>query len=184
MKLLRWGARAIPDLVLTYKTRPDGRLYAAPAGNNFWVKMNMTALFAVKSLPPARPTGYGLFALMLFVFASLPVKADEVPVHIAAKLQAALSQFISDASAEDGSFTYLDRQTARRQMLYPASKHPMIIPFGTDYYLCVTMLDAQGKKIDVDFLLRAKGRANSQNFMVVETFIDERELLNKALERN
>lgn len=95
-----------------------------------------------------------------------------------------LSKFLSDASTEDGSFVFLNRETAQRDMLYPASKHPMIIPFDGDYYLCVTMLDAEGNKRDVDFLLRRKRGAGEDSFMVVDTFIDSRALLNKALERN
>jgi len=144
----------------------------------------MTATLEMKHHACRYLSGVVLFLSLttsLFISAA---KAENISVQVAAKLQATLSQFLSDASGEDGGFVYLDRETAQRDMLYPASKHPMIIPFDGDYYLCVTMLDAQGNKKDVDFLLRRKKDAGKDSFIVVDTFIDNRALLDRALERN
>jgi hypothetical protein len=125
---------------------------------------------------------FGLLGLIIMPF--FAVQAKEVSVEQAAHLQASLNQFISDASNHDGSFTYLNRQSARREMLYPASKHPVILPIGDDFYLCVNMLDADGKKIPVDFLLRLKSGSSSIEYIVIDTFIDQRDLLETALKRN
>ena len=125
-----------------------------------------------------------LFFILLTGQLISPASARDVPVETAARLQATLSKFVSDASAKDGSFVYLNRETAQRVMLYPSGKHPMVIPFGEDYYLCVTMLDAQGNKLDVDFLLRPKSGAGEGVFLVVDTFVDNRNLLHRALKRN
>ncbi len=110
------------------------------------------------------------------------VLAETVSVEKAARLQATLNQFILQASTQDGSFTYLNRKTAKREQLYPAGKHPMIIPFFEDYYLCVTMLNKQGQTVNVDFLLRPKSDGAAGIYMVVDTFVDARHILEKALE--
>lgn len=144
----------------------------------------MTAMLEIKPRACRYLSAVSLFLLLVTAPVLSMARAENVSVQLAAKLQATLGQFLSDASTEDGGFVYLDRETAQRDMLYPASKHPMVIPFDGDYYLCVTMLDAGGNKKDVDFLLRRKRDASEDSFMVVDTFIDSRALLNKALERN
>ena len=144
----------------------------------------MTAMLEIKPRACRYLSAVSLFLLLVTAPVLSMARAENVSVQLAAKLQATLGQFLSDASTEDGGFVYLDRETAQRDMLYPASKHPMVIPFDGDYYLCVTMLDAEGNKKDVDFLLRRKRDASEDSFMVVDTFIDSRALLNKALERN
>ena len=102
-----------------------------------------------------------------------------------AALQAALAQFLSEAGSADGSFAVLNRKTASFDRLYPATLHPEIIPIKTGYYLCITMLNAKGQKIDADFLLRPKsGVANPQHaddFIVVDVIISNRALLRQYL---
>ena len=110
--------------------------------------------------------------------------AEQIPIETAARLQFVLNNFIYNASGKDGLFTYLNRQTAKREMLYPASKHPIIIPFDGDYFMCMTMLDSLGHKINVDFLLRPKmNKTTTLDFLVVDVFVNARHILEDAMEK-
>ena len=77
------------------------------------------------SLPVA---SYLLAALLLFSLAKTPAFGETLSVETSTKLQASLSSFLADASSDDGRFSYLDRNTARKTHLYPTTKHPIIVP--------------------------------------------------------
>jgi len=130
-----------------------------------------------------RPAALGV-AFGLCVLVSGAARTDSVSVETAARLQAALSQFITQASTDDGAFIVLDRHTAKRMSLYPAGKHPLIIPFAGDFYVCMTMLDKEGRRLNVDFLLRPQRTGTAGQFIVVDTFVDARDLLERAIDSN
>jgi len=127
----------------------------------------------------------GAVLLLLFTFGNAPAFGETLSVEMSAKLQASLSGFLAEASAADGSFSYLDRNTARRSHLYPTTKHPIIVPFDGDYYLCMTMRNTEGDKINVDFLLRPKSaNSGADGFVVVDVFVDARHVMEQALKHN
>ena len=100
------------------------------------------------------------------------------------QIQASLATFLAEASSEDGRFSYLDRKSARKNHLYPTTKHPIIVPFDGDCYLCMTMRNTDGHKVNVDFLLRPKsGESGADGFVVVDVFVDARHVMEQALKR-
>ena len=134
---------------------------------------------------------YVRFWLCLWVYLLISVSGfsaqDGLSLSLERKavLQASLSHYIASVSSEDGGFSYLDRQDARIKTAYPASLHPKILIIGDSYFLCITMLDEAGNKIEADFLLRAKTNAHlplsPDDFIVTDTIIGNRALLKAAM---
>ena len=125
----------------------------------------------------------GLILSMMLVWAIKgPAFGETLSVETSARLQASLSAFLAEATSQDGRFSYLDRATARKKQLYPTTKHPIIVPFDGDYYLCMTMRDTDGAKVNVDFLLRPKSSLSGDTgYVVVDVFVDARHLMEQAL---
>jgi hypothetical protein len=63
-----------------------------------------------------------------------PLAAD-VPADVQVKLQGAMLRHIEEI-AVDGAYTYLDTRDQTVKTVYPASVHPMVVPFGEDYFVC------------------------------------------------
>ena len=125
-----------------------------------------------------------VFVLMMVWALRAPAFSETVSVETSAGLQASLSAFLAAASSDDGRFAYLDRDTARKTHLYPTTKHPIIVPFEGDYYLCMTMRDTEGRKVNVDFLLRPKSRLSGDTgYVVVDVFVDARHVMEQALKQ-
>ena len=142
--------------------------------------MPKTPSFRSDFLPVFGP----LLAVMVLLFSMVktPAFGETLSVETSARLQASLTTFLTEASTADGRFSYLDRSTARKAYLYPTTKHPIIVPFDGDYYLCMTMRDSEGQKVNVDFLLRPKSSASAQaGFVVVDVFVGARHLMEQAL---
>jgi len=130
---------------------------------------------------------WSCLSVYLMLSVSVFAAQDSLSLSLERKilLQARLAQYISSLSAEDGGFSYLDRQDATIKTAYPASLHPKIIIIGDGYFLCITMRDETGKSIDADFLLRAKSGIDPplspEDFIVTDTIIGNRALLKQVM---
>jgi len=115
------------------------------------------------------------------------IAADSTPSDLErnALLQAHLARYITSLSAKDGGFRYLDRQDATIKTAYPASLHPQIITIADSYFLCITMRDDAGNKLDADFLIRLKSDARPpfsvDDFIVTDAIIGNRQLLEAVM---
>jgi predicted thioesterase len=104
-----------------------------------------------------------------------PLAAD-VPADVQVKLQGAMLRHIEEI-AVDGAYTYLDTRDQTVKTVYPASVHPMVVPFGEDYFVCSEVIDEDGNNLTADFLVRdVKGE-----YTVVQTIIDDREAMMAAM---
>lgn len=72
---------------------------------------------------------WSCLSVYLMLSVSVFAAQDSLSLSLERKilLQARLAQYISSLSAEDGGFSYLDRQDATIKTAYPASLHPKII---------------------------------------------------------
>ena len=64
----------------------------------------MTAMLEIKLRAFRYLSGLALFLLLIAGSFLSAAKAESISVQVAAKLQVTLSQFLSDASTEDGGF--------------------------------------------------------------------------------
>jgi len=93
--------------------------------------------------------------------------ADRLDKPLKAALQATMIRFIDNASDDDGGFRYIDRQIGKLITAYPGAIHPKIIPVGSDYFLYIDTMAANGTLRLVVFLVR-EGREGQ---MVVDVII-------------
>jgi hypothetical protein len=116
--------------------------------------------------------------LMMAVAAMLiaiPALAGEIPPDVQVKLQSAMQTHL-DEITEDGAYRYLTAK-ADVETLYPANTHPMILPFGEDYFVCSDMVDAAGQSFTADFLVREI----AGDYRVVQMLVDQRKIVEKAM---
>lgn len=93
------------------------------------------------------------------------------------ELQSSLLRFLDSGSNDSGAFRIIDRNTGIVVNAHPGALHPRIIPFGTDYVLCIEMYDDSGGRHDADFVLRKDG----DSWVVVDVLFNQRALLKTAL---
>ena len=115
------------------------------------------------------------FGLLLL---SLPATAAEISPEIQVQLQAATQQYIEQVSAE-GAYIYIDHKSEDLKTVYPANVHPMVLPFGKDYFVCSEMVDENGSHITADFLVRGF----DDDYRVVQMILDNRPLVESAMEK-
>ncbi len=82
-----------------------------------------------------------------------------------------------DEMVVDGAYSYVDPKSQSLKTVYPANIHPMVVPFGNDYFLCSEMIDENGNNLTADFLVREVGG----EYRVVQTLIDDRPAMMAAL---
>lgn len=104
--------------------------------------------------------------------------AAEIPTELQVELQGAMLRHIDEISV-DGSYTYVDPKDQVVKTVYPANVHPMIVPFGSDYFVCSEVLDESGNNLTADFLVREIDGEHR----VVQTLIDDRESMMAAMKK-
>jgi hypothetical protein len=116
-----------------------------------------------------------IMAAIVLLFANSALAAD-IPTELQVKLQGAMLRHIEEIVV-DGAYTYVDAKDQAVKTVYPANIHPMIVPFGTDYFVCSEMIDESGNNLTADFLVRKVG----DEYRVVQTLINERPTMMAAL---
>lgn len=120
---------------------------------------------------------YIFMASLWLVIMPHQVSASKLDAVTKAQLQTTMITFLEKAADEAGAFGVIDRDTGVRVAVFPGAIHPRIIPYGTDYFLCIEMFDAAGKKYEADFLVRN----GTDGWMVVDVMMNQRDLLRKAI---
>jgi hypothetical protein len=104
--------------------------------------------------------------------------AADIPADLQVKLQGAMLRHIEE-NAVDGAYTYVDTHGQALKTVYPANIHPMIVPFGEDYFVCSEVIDEDGNNLTADFLVREiRGE-----YAVVQTLIDDRQAMMAAMQK-
>lgn len=116
-----------------------------------------------------------IVAAIVLLVANSALAAD-IPTELQVKLQGAMLRHIEEIVV-DGAYTYVDAKDQAVKTVYPANIHPMIVPFGTDYFVCSEMIDESGNNLTADFLVRKVG----DEYRVVQTLINERPTMMAAL---
>ena len=106
----------------------------------------------------------------------LSVAAAEIPPETQVKLQAVMQQYVDQVST-GGAYTYIDLEEQSLKTVYPANVHPMVLPFGEDFFVCSEMVDESGKHITADFLVRRF----DDGFRVVQMILDNRPVVEAAM---
>ena len=122
--------------------------------------------------------GVSIFIISLWLL-TMPhyVSAWSLDAVTKAQLQTTMITFLEEAADETGAFGVLDRETGVRVAVFPGAIHPRIVPYGSDYFLCIEMFDMTGNKYDADFLIRN----GTEGWMVVDVMMNQRALLRKAI---
>ena len=81
------------------------------------------------------------------------VSASRLDASTKEQLKTTMITFLEKAADETGAFGVIDRDTCFRVAVFPGAIHPRIVPYGTDYFLCIEMFDIAGKKYDAEFLI-------------------------------
>ena len=125
-----------------------------------------------------RMKGVSIFIISLWLL-TMPhyVSASSLDAVTKAQLQTTMITFLEEAADETGAFGVIDRETGVRVAVFPGAIHPRIVPYGSDYFLCIEMFDMAGKKYDADFLIRN----GTDGWMVVDVMMNQRALLRKAI---
>ena len=116
-------------------------------------------------------------AAVALLFATSASAAD-IPADLQVKLQGAMLQHL-DEIVVDGAYSYVDPKSQAVRTVYPANIHPMIVPFGDDYFVCSEMIDEGGDNLTADFLVREVG----DTYRVVQVLIDDRPAMMAAMSK-
>lgn len=131
----------------------------------------------VNGINIAGPLSVRLLApLMLAFFVAAPAWAGDIPAEVQVRLQGAMQQHIDEVSV-DGAYTFIDPATRTLRTVYPANVHPMVLPFGSDYFVCSALVDESGAEITADFLVRKVG----DRYRVVQTILGDRPMVEEAM---
>ena len=114
-----------------------------------------------------------LIGILLFSF---PAAAAEIPPETQVQLQAIMQEYVDQISI-DGAYTYIDHNSEELKTVYAANVHPMVLPFGKDYFVCSEMVDENGNHITADFLVREF----DDGFRVIQMIVDDRPLVEAAM---
>jgi hypothetical protein len=112
-----------------------------------------------------------------FLFSTSALAAD-IPTDLQVELQTAMLSYI-DEIVVDGAYTYVDTKEQAVKTAYPANIHPIIVPFGDDYFVCSEMVDADGNKLTADFLVRLI----DGDYRVVQMIMADRKALEVAMSK-
>lgn len=118
-----------------------------------------------------------LIAGIAFLFSTSALAAD-IPTDLQVELQSAMLSYI-DEIVVDGAYTYVDTKEQAVKTAYPANIHPIIVPFGDDYFVCSEMVDDSGNKMTADFLVRLI----ESDYRVVQLIIDDRKAMEVAMSK-
>lgn len=118
---------------------------------------------------------YHIIAGIGFLAATSALAAD-IDADLQVKLQGAMLSHIEEIVV-DGAYTYVDAKEQALKTVYPANIHPIIVPFGTDYFVCSEMIDESGNNLTADFLVREV----EGEYKVVQTIINDRQTMTAAL---
>jgi hypothetical protein len=116
-----------------------------------------------------------LVAAIALLIATSAAAAD-IPADLQVKLQGAMLQRL-DEIVVDGAYSYVDPKSQAVRTVYPANIHPMVVPFGDDYFVCSEVIDEAGDNLTADFLVRDVGGT----YRVVQVLIDDRPAMMAAL---
>lgn len=116
-----------------------------------------------------------LVAAIALLFATGASAAD-IPADLQVKLQSAMLQHL-DEIVVDGAYSYVDPKSQTVKTVYPANIHPMVVPFGDDYFVCSEVIDEGGDNLTADFLVREVGGS----YRVVQVLIDDRQAMMAAM---
>ncbi len=117
-----------------------------------------------------------LICVVALILSSGPAVAADIPTEVKAKLQSAMIAHV-DGVMVDGAYTYLDTTTNAIETVYPANVHPMVIPAGSDYFVCSEMITEGGDTVTADFLVREI----SGDYKVVQMIVNNRGALQAAM---
>lgn len=120
---------------------------------------------------------YRFIFTLLFSYFSLTSLANAKQVYTMEKvaLQMAMYKHIEN-NLIDGVYPHVKLLSGSVVDLVPTKAHPMILVFGDKFVLCTDFRNPDGKFVNVDFYLAAKGK----EYSVFQTEIDNRKKL-KAL---
>lgn len=104
--------------------------------------------------------------------------AADVPAELQVQLQSAMLRHL-DEIVVDGAYSYVDAKSSALKTVYPANIHPMVVPFGQDYFVCSEVIDEGGNNLTADFLVREIGG----EYRVVQTLIDDRQAMMAAMSK-
>jgi hypothetical protein len=116
-----------------------------------------------------------LVAAIALLIASSAAAAD-IPADLQVKLQGAMLQRL-DEIVVDGAYSYVDPKSQAVKTVYPANIHPMVVPFGDDYFVCSEVIDENGDNLTADFLVRDVGGT----YRVMQVLIDDRPAMMAAM---
>lgn len=117
-------------------------------------------------------TGALIAALILW---AAPALAAEVPADVQVKLQNAMQRHLETVS-KDGGYTYVT-PAAQQRTLFQANTHPMVLAYGSDYFVCSDMVDGNGMSYPADFLVREL----DGDYRVVQMLVDQRKVVEAAM---
>ena len=120
---------------------------------------------------------HNFLAGIAFLFCTSALAAD-IPTDLQVELQSAMLSYI-DEILVDGAYTYVDTMEQAVKTVYPANIHPIIVPFGNDYFVCSEMVDDSGNKMTADFLVRLI----EGDYRVVQLIIDDRKAMEVAMSK-
>ena len=120
-----------------------------------------------------------LSGLLALATGSGPAAAGPIGQDDKVALQMALLEYV-DANLMGDRFFYFDPVSETAVGLYPANLHPMIVPNGEIVFLCADFRDADGGKVDVDFV----ARKHEGRFLVFQTLVNNRDVVRRAMKRS
>jgi len=118
-----------------------------------------------------------LVAVIAFMAATSALAAD-IPADLQVKLQGAMLQHL-DEIVVDGAYSYVDPKSQALKTVYPANIHPMVVPFGDDYFVCSEVIDEDGNNLTADFLVREIGG----EYRVVQMLVGDRQAMMTAMSK-
>jgi hypothetical protein len=112
-------------------------------------------------------------AAQIFVLSST---AQALSLQEKATLQAAMQHHVERQSI-NGVFHLMDTKTGDVVPLHPVKAHPKIMRMGENFVLCFDFLNAEGKKVDIDFYMARKGNT----YVVFHTAMSDHSLLGRLM---
>lgn len=116
----------------------------------------------------------GALVVVLALWAA-PVLAGEVPADVQVRLQNAMQRHL-EVISKDGGYTYVTPASEKRT-LFQANTHPMVLAYGSDYFVCSDMVDGNGMSHPADFLVREV----DGDYRVVQMLVDQRPVVEAAM---
>lgn len=114
--------------------------------------MKFTQLVSVKTLLAGLVVlGTGLASLSTFAADDPSIKGD-----LRTRIQASMNEYVDHQSVDGSMFVY-DATAGKLLELELDELHSGIVKKGDFYVSCADFVDQNGRKIDIDFMVREKG---------------------------